>query len=86
MEDHLEGATDVEERIRPEVQSAEEGVSGKARGRKEADGVQGVGSDSKGNVERVGRVAGGGGREIFEDRGLLEQDGGGQRDLHSVVR
>ena len=46
MEDHLEGATDVEERMRPEVQRAEEGVSGKARGRKEADGVQGVGSDS----------------------------------------
>ena len=86
MEDHLEGATDVEERIRPEVQRAEEGVSGKARGRKETDGVQGVGSDSKGNVERVGRVSGGGGREIFEDRGLLEHDGGGQRDLHAVVR
>ena len=40
--DHLKGATNVEERMRPEVHRAEEGISGKAGGRKKSDGVEGV--------------------------------------------
>ena len=42
MEDLLEGATNVEGRVRPEVQGGEEGVSSEARGGKESNGVEGV--------------------------------------------